>query len=134
MNILNFLKLDGEIDATTPTEFEDQFRAILRTPLSRNHRNIVYRWVAAQPIPRMRGASRVIYIGKTKNSLFERHHRYAKVEARGNNWLRYEHIIKQYGAITFECAQCENPRLEEKKLLDDYFQDHLEVPPINSVK
>lgn len=128
---LDFKRLDGEITANTPEEFYEQFRAILKTNTSQECSSIVYRWCTQNSIPRLKGESPVIYIGKTSYSLFKRHHQYVKIESSGNNWLRYGHIIKNYGSITFECAQCDNSKEMEKMLIRDYFERHLEVPPVN---
>ena len=131
-NDLKFIKLDGEINANTSEQFTEQFRALLNTKIGREHRRIVYKWCAQNPIPRMCGESPIIYIGKTINSMFDRHHKYAETESSGNNWLRYEYIIQNYGPITVECAKCDNPKGTEKRLLMEYFKSHLEFPPVNS--
>ncbi len=127
-NDLKFIKLDGEINART----SEQFRGLLNTKIGREHRSIVYKWCTQNPIPRMCGESPIIYIGKTINSMFDRHHKYAEVESSGNNWLRYEYIIQNYGPITVECAKCDSAKDTEKRLLMEYFKSHLKVPPVNS--
>ena len=128
---LIFEKIEGQISASTPEDFCNQFKILLKTKIGRESKGVVYIWRTQNPIPRLNGENSIIYIGKTKNSMFERHHQYAKLESSGNNWHRHEHIIKKYGAITFECAKCESPKETEKALLNEYFKEHLELPPIN---
>jgi|TARA_B100000315_G_C14305892_1_gene464003 hypothetical protein len=128
---LKFIKLDGEINASTPEQFIEQYRGLLSTKIGRELRSIVYKWCTQNPVPRMRGESPIIYIGMTINSIFDRHHKYAKIESSGDNWKRSEHIIKNYGPITVECAKCDNPKETEKKLLQKYFDNHFEFPPVN---
>jgi hypothetical protein len=131
-NDLKFIKLDGEINARTSEQFTEQFRGLLNTKIAREYRCVVYKWCTQNPIPIMRDESPIIYIGKTINSMFDRHHKYAEVESSGNNWLRYEYIIQNYYPITVECAKCDSPKDTEKRLLMEYFKSHLEVPPVNS--
>jgi len=128
---LKFIKLDGEINASTPERFTEQFKELLNTKIGREHRSIVYRWRTQNPIQRTCGESSIIYIGMTINSMFDRHHKYAKIESSGNNWKRYEYIIQNYGPITFECTKCDNPKETEKRLLMEYFANHFEFPPVN---
>jgi len=128
---LKFIKLDGEINASTSERFIEQFRELLNTKIGREHRSIVYKWCTQNHIPRTRGESPVIYIGMTINSMFDRHYKYAKIESSGNNWKRYKYIIQNYGPITFECTKCDNPKEAEKRLLIEYFDNHLELPPVN---
>ena len=108
---------------------------LLDTEPARQHRGIVYLWLTERPIPRLKGESRIIYIGKTKAKLRERHRRYADVEASDQNWPNYEYIIRQFGPITFRIAHhskfAETPKEAEKQLFKKYGELHLETPPIN---
>jgi hypothetical protein len=40
--------------------------------------------------------------------------------------------MNKYGPITVKIAGCDNPREVEKKLLNSYFEEHFELPPINA--
>jgi hypothetical protein len=77
----------------------------------------------------------VIYIGKTINSMRDRHYGWAKIESEGNNWLRYNFIITNFGPITFMVTPCttfaSNPAFAEIELFKGYFESHLEAPPLN---
>jgi len=123
--------LHGVLNATTAAELEEQFRALFLQPEAQDAASVVYLWVTGTPIPRTKGASEIVNIGKTVNSLSARHAKYAHVEAAPGNWERYEYIIKNHGSITILFAPCTNPRELEAKLLRKYFDAHLELPPWN---
>jgi hypothetical protein len=133
--INKFTKIPGQIDAATPAEFENQFRELLDTKEARLNNGVVYLWLSERPVPRLMGECRVIYIGKTDKSIRDRHYKYAKKESEGNNWLRYNYIITNFGSMTFMVAPCgefaSNPKDAEVELLKSYFIAHLEAPPIN---
>ncbi|MCX7112707.1 MAG: hypothetical protein NTX45_21795 [Proteobacteria bacterium] len=129
------LFVPGKIDALSNEEFRSQFRSLLDTDIARKNQNIAYMWVTETPIPRLKGSSCVIYIGKTVYSLRERHRQWAKIESEGFNWLRHNHIIETFGAIQFIILLCKNgisPKNLETNLLDKYLKLHLENPPMNS--
>jgi hypothetical protein len=129
-----FANLPGKLDATSSEQFCAQFKELFSSSAARNARSVVYIWSTTVPIPRLRSQSNVVYIGKTLNTLFERHHKYASVEANGKelcNWQRYEHIIQNHGPITISYAVHANPANAEKDLLKLYFDEHLELPPLN---
>lgn len=97
---------------------------------------VVYLWRTSKRIPRLKGESDIIYIGKTVNSISGRHYSYAKIEATGErNKPRYQYILQHYGPISFYvCLSSEfgdDLKAAEKNLLDSYFKHHLEYPPLN---
>ena len=123
-----------ELDARNQEDFKDQFQRAFSCSEARDERGVVYLWCTVKPIPRLKSRSNVVYIGKTSNTLFERHHEYASVEAAEDNWRRYEHIIVIYGAISVRYAICgtgDSADVVESKLLRRYFDEHLEMPPLN---
>jgi len=129
---VQYQTLDGEINARTNKDFEIQFRKVFSSPLAKNLSSVVYIWSTSRGIPRMKGRSNIVYIGKTKTSLYERHYRYARLEASDFNWVRSEYIIENYGPIKVRFARTARPRDCEKDLLKWYFKEHLEYPPVNS--
>jgi len=131
---LEKIDFDGSITATTPDQFIAQFKKVCSCQASKHNQSIVYVWHTEKAISRLRGKSTIVYIGKTDATFYTRHYRYAETEASGNNWKRYSYIINQYGAIGFCCARIPSPNtpLEiENRLLQKYFEEHLELPPIN---
>lgn len=129
---LSFNTLSGQLDATLPEKFALQFAQIFQQPDAKATANIVYAWSTQKPIPRLRGISNVVYIGQTSQTLFKRHARYARIESAHLNWLRYEHIISEFGPIVITYAECSAPLKIEKTMLEEYFRLHLELPPLNS--
>ena len=132
---VEFKQLPGRIERVeTGQEFADQFRRMFTSKDASAAVNVVYTWRTGDSIPRLRGKSDIIYIGKTKSSLRQRHGRYAAVEGSDLNWKRYEHILKTYGPIWVEyknVAKNVDLREEEKRVLREYFCRHLEYPPLN---
>jgi len=132
---LHYTLLDGEIDAKTDSDFKQQFEKLFSSDSARGSKRVVYIWSTRSCIPRLKGKSNIVYIGKTRSSLYERHHRYAKVEGEGLNWERYRHIIEEFGPIVVHCAACDDdPRETEKALIHLYLTEHLELPPLNQVR
>ena len=107
------------------------FRKIFSSPEAKASRGVVYVWSTESGIPRMKGNSNVVYIGKTKASLYERHHRYAEIEGKDLNWEKYKYIIETFGPIRVRFAVHEKPREAEKDCLKWYLKEHLELPPLN---
>lgn len=123
--------LPKRLDAKNQADFERQFQTVFSCPQARDERGVVYVWTTVKPIPRLKSESNIVYIGRTINTLFERHHRYASLEASEGNWRRYEHIIDNYGPISVWYAVHQDPVKAERDLLKRYFHEHLEMPPLN---
>jgi len=130
----SFKQLEGQINAQSKSEFERQFRELFSTPTAKSAANCVYVWYTQKPIHRLKDLSNIIYIGKTSQSLHARHARYAATEAKGFNFSRYHHIISNFGPIKVYYCKCDKPDKpedRERELLKMYFQNHLEIPPLN---
>ena len=110
---------------------KQQIIVFLANPRARVTKEFVYVWVTQKRIPRLRGGSNIIYLGKTTQTLYDRHYRYASTEGNKYNWKRYEHIIKNFGPIKVYFAITYNPKDTESKLLEKYYEDHREYPPAN---
>jgi len=131
-----FRKLPGNLDSRDRVGFEDQFRNLFSSEEARQAKGVVYAWVTQKPILRLRGGSNIVYIGRTKQTLSDRHRKYAKKEASPPyNWPRYDFIIPQFGPITVMYADAasiaKTPEGAEEELLRQYFAEHLEYPPFN---
>jgi len=127
----SFKQLEGQINAQSNSDFERQFRELFSTPTAKSAANCVYVWYTQKPIHRLKDLSNIIYIGKTSQSLHARHARYAAVEANDSNFARYHHIISNFGPIKVYYCECDKPKDRERELLEMYFQNHLEIPPLN---
>jgi hypothetical protein len=130
---MTFSSLDYELKKDNSQDFINQFRKMFSQPKAFEARGVVYVWYTENPVTRLKGESNILYIGKTINSLHERNAAYANKEGSDGNWLRYAHIFKEYGTIKIVFSLQINPKEAEKKLLLQYFEDHLEFPPMNSI-
>lgn len=129
---LEWDKLENNLDAKTSEEFINQFRNIFLSHKARNAKGVIYVWLSEKPIPRLQGESNVVYIGQTKQSLKERHSRWAKIEGNSYNWSRYKHIINEFGSISIYFAVIKEDRKnKETGILNLYYEQHLEYPPAN---
>ena len=132
-----FEELPGKIfEYESPEKFIECWEKILGAKEAKKNTGIIYLWRSSVPVPRLKGNSDILYIGKSKNSISTRHYGCAKIEATGKrNRPRYEHILKIYGPISFHVAKFEKFSDElkkaEQKLLEEYFKVHLEYPPLN---
>ena len=131
---LSWEPLDGELNAKESQDFIRQFKDMFSCQGARKTKKVVYVWVTQKCIPRLRGKSNIIYFGKTIGTLYARHYRYASTEGKGykgHNWLRYEHIIRNFGPIKVYFAVTSNPKDKESELLEKYYECHCEYPPAN---
>ena len=115
------------------------FQAVYGSPEAALAKGIVDLLLSAQPIPRLIGESRIIYVGQTKGSFKSRYFQYSSLHASSKaNKLMFEAIIKEYGPITIAVCPFErfgSSLLEaEGQLLWWYFQNHCEYPPVNYTK
>lgn len=126
-----FAALEGKLDAGSAEDFIVQFRHLYSQPDAIAATSVVYFWATEKPICRLRGSSNIIYIGKTIQSLSQRHTRYAAIEGGDSNWLRYDHIIKNFGPIKTFNSKHKNPEKLERMLLRRFYSEHLDIPPLN---
>lgn len=128
---LNWESLDEEINVKKSSDFIKQFKKIFKSKKACEAKNVVYAWTTKSDIPRLRGESNILYFGKTDNTLYDRHYKYAKIEGNEHNWHRYEHIINNFGPIKVYYARTADPKKVESELLKQYYIDHCEYPPVN---
>lgn len=136
----DFERLPGQIDELSKSAFE----RVYGSEEAAKAKGIVYFLLSEKPVPRLRGESRILYIGQTKSSFKSRYFRYANLHATSDaNSLKYAEIIKNYGPIEiafcgyekFGSTKTGNPLLQaEGQFLWWYFQNHCEYPPINYTK
>ncbi|KKN14313.1 hypothetical protein LCGC14_0997350 [marine sediment metagenome] len=107
-------------------EFKYQYRSSLEA--TRGVTGVVYVFRSENLIPRLKGHSNILYIGETKYDVWNRYN----VEIDANNyWHVYEYIVQGYGKIYIDVYQSNNHKLTEHRFLNQYFQKHKELPPIN---
>lgn len=129
MQLDEFQFLPQRITSQDPEQLASQFEAAFRSDEARKARKIVYCFVAEQPLPRVKGASRVLYIGKTDKSLQTRWACNAKRLGKGRNVRFYQHVLANFGAISIGFLKSEDPRADEQRLFKEYVAAHLEYPP-----
>ena len=116
------------ISAANKDDFKLQYKELLQH--AKSPEGIVYVWRSVADIPRVRGASPIIYIGKANGSLYQRYIDQISNESK-EYWSRFNHIIKTYGSISIDIYETDNPAYTENIFLYQYHQKCMELPPIN---
>ncbi|MCK5580755.1 MAG: GIY-YIG nuclease family protein [Candidatus Omnitrophica bacterium] len=80
---------------------------------------------------RLKGKSNILYIGKSSKSLRQRLKFYFKPGPTQHTSKRINKFLKENKEIKISFITNNNPRVLEKKLLQNYFKDHDEYPPLN---
>ncbi|MDY0095913.1 MAG: hypothetical protein RBT80_24725 [Candidatus Vecturithrix sp.] len=101
--------------------------------------NGVYAFRLKAAFPRLKGVTQIVYIGmcnqnpKGKNpGLLFRLQNYLQNLAGGSNRLKdLEAEFKGRAGIEYAYVVCDYPRVVEKALLEDYYKQHLELPPLD---
>ncbi len=112
-----------------------EFKQLFNSPEARNTSNVLYAFVSKKEIPRVRGKSNIIYIGRTVQKLRYRYQPHHKYYCSDYNWAFYSYVIKHYGAVglaylTIDTTQ--SLKEAESDLLRDYYKQHRENPPKNT--
>lgn len=128
---INSEKIDS-IDLAT-------FKRVYGNESTSTEKGIVYIFRSDRPVPRLKWESDVLYIGQTSLTFKQRYLSSAKIFANSSaNRLKFEHILRDYGAIRITLAPFEffgsSPAEAEGQLLWWYFQNHCEYPPLNYTK
>lgn len=90
--------LPGEISGEV-ADLAMAFQALFSSESDRCAKSVVYFFLSERPVPRVKGESRVLYIGKTKDTLYKRYFRYAGKLAAGRSGRFYKHIVDTFGPI-----------------------------------
>ena len=118
---------------TDTNDLEGAFRELLSSPEASNVKGIVYFFRSVQPVPRLRGESDILYIGKTTQTIKARYFQYAKHLASGSNGSFYRYIIDNYGGLRLGYIPVDNPKEMEKSYFKTYRSTYLENPPKSKV-
>lgn len=114
-------------------EFENQF----------DGKNGVYAFRLKYKFERLQGASNVLYIGmcdqnpkrNKRPGLWHRLNNYRQNLRGGPERLkRVENLVGGRTEIEYSYVVCDFPREKEKSLLSGYYQQHLELPPLNRAR
>ncbi len=124
--------VNGVIRGTTPIssenkeEFVKQYRSSLEE--TKEIQGVVYIFRTEKLVPRLKGFSNILYIGRTKYAVWDR---YIVKKDTDTFWDVYYHIVKNFGSIFIDVYRTSNMKATEKTFLIQYLQEHKELPPIN---
>jgi len=129
--------LPGRIESHNSNKnFLREFQQLFGSQEARDTSSVLYAFFCEKKIPRVKGESNVIYIGKTKQSLRWRYLSYAKRwYCSPYNWVCFSHVIEHYGPVGLAYLvidDVQSLKEAELDLLKDYYELHLERPPKNA--
>ena len=84
---------------TTTENLVDEFKELLGSDEAKQDKKIVYFFKSQQPIPRVKGQSDILYIGKTVQTLNKRYFKYAEKLASNRSGNFYKYIINNFGGF-----------------------------------
>lgn len=124
--------LPGEINSGGEG-LEAQFRALFGSDAAKKAMGVVYFFLSQHPVPRVKGASRILYIGKTTSSLYMRYFPHVRTLASKRSGKFYQHILDDFGVITIGYLKSAVPVEDERTFFKRYVGEHLEYPPKSKV-
>jgi len=121
-----------ELFSDNRSDYSNQFEALLQSDPYSSVDNILYKFRVKNPIPRTRGENDILYIGRTKLSLSGRYYPSRAFNIEMDYFDNfYKQAMEIYGPIRIEIKAVEDTKYCEWKALSDYFERHLEYPPLN---
>ena len=140
----NFKTLSNKIKIISgKTLSAESFKQVFGSSDAKLAKHCIYIWRTETKIPRVKGESNIIYIGKTNYSLKGRHYSSSELKASSvANKQKYNDIVNRYGPISihyyspdkFTPHNSSELLRIEGQFLWWYFQNHSEYPPINYTK
>ncbi|MFT4928903.1 MAG: hypothetical protein ACI8WB_005023 [Phenylobacterium sp.] len=118
---------------TSSGHLATDFKELFSSEEAREAKGVVYFFMSEKPIPRVRGESNILYIGKTSQSLHKRYFRYCNKLASRASGKFYEYIVKNYGGISLGYLVSDNPKVMEAEYFKKYHKAYLEYPPKSKV-
>jgi hypothetical protein len=113
-----------------------EFKRLFNSQEAKEASSVLYVFSCKKKIPRVKGESNIIYIGKTRLSLQWRYGSYWKVRYWSHPNLEFvSHVIKHYGPVSLAYLVMDTPEAlkeTESDLLKDYYELHMELPPKNA--
>lgn len=130
-------KLPGSIKSHNSNEnFLREFKQLFGSQEAKNTGSVLYAFFCEKKIPRVKGDSNVIYIGKTKQ-LLEGRYWCSWTEGRWSDAARefFNYVIKHYGPVRLAYLvinEAQSLKEAESDLLKNYYELHMELPPKNA--
>jgi hypothetical protein len=115
--------------------FIDEFKQVFNSQEAKDAFSVLYIFVCEEKIPRVKGKSSVVYIGKTEQTLKQRWLRYAKAFTSDFNSPFFSYVVAHYGEIRIVYLHFETKqklKQAETDLLQDYYELYKEFPPHNA--
>jgi hypothetical protein len=121
------------IEASDPKNLISDLKKIFESEEAADAKSVVYFFLSKYPIPRLKSESRILYIGKTINTLKQRWLPNVEKLNSKDNRAFYEHIIQSYGGLQVGYIRSADPRADERAAFKKYMETHLEFPPKSKV-
>ena len=118
---------------TSIDNLASEFKELFGSEEAKKDSGIVYFFLSKNPIPRVRGESNILYIGKTNQSLNKRYFRYSDKLASNRSGDFYKYIIEEFGGISIGYLSTDKPKALEAEYFKEYCDLHLEYPPKSKV-
>ena len=113
-------------------DFEEAYFRLINEEAALKSKNIIYLFKTLKEVPRMRGQSDIVYIGKTKTSFRNRYWPIRKNEIKDFG-DRYKYLIEHFDGLYIEFIEAAELDVDflESVFLYEYRKKYLEYPPLN---
>ena len=121
-----------KIDPVDAPRFAEQYQE--QAEKSDSHGPLVYMELTGRRIPRLKGLSRISYIGKSTRSFADRYENIRRDLERSVNAFFYKHLLRSFKGLTVYVCECASEKYAkdlEGQLLAAYVYYHYELPPGN---
>jgi hypothetical protein len=118
---------------TSSENLINEFKELLSSDEAKEDKGVVYFFISQKPIPRVKGQSNILYIGKTNKTLNQRYFRYATKLASNRSGDFYKYIINNFGGVSLGYIKTANPKATEAHYFKEYRDFFLEYPPKSKV-
>jgi len=121
-----------KIDRVDAPRFAERYQE--QAAKSHSHGPLVYIELTRRRIPRLKGLSRISYIGRSTGSFVDRYQNSRRYLERPINAFYYRHLLRSFQALTvyvYECRSEQDAKDLEGQLLAAYVSCHYELPPGN---
>ena len=131
MNIDGIIMLPKII--TSSENLAEEFKELLSSVEAKKEKGIVYFFKSQKAIPRVKGQSDILYIGKTDQTLNRRYFKYASKLASNRSGDFYKYIINNFGGLSLGYIKTDTPKADENRYFKEYCKNFLEYPPKSKV-
>lgn len=114
---------------TSVHDLASQFKAMLGSEEAGLDKGVVYCYLSTEPVKTKKSKTRILYLGKTKDSIKQRYFHLAHKLSSGNNADFYSYMIEKHGDIKMGYICSNAPETEEKACFSRYRKLHGQMPP-----